>query len=363
MSSISEYEESERKFLQRAGLASCPLPWLNIIARDTWKTRAAEMPELLRLCKLECGGHGDCLFHSIARALSQSFGENITFQHVRDWAASAITPENVDHYLKKYLNEEETGWRLALDQYHKRRQQGKLSRQEMKEGPMISARFLPGEWVPSNLVKTEAAQRGVEDRAAILQLIMRTPGNVHRGDDITLELLTRGRLPFGNIGYIVLVDNGTISCAVHDVRDRTGRRITDYYILLYNFEDSHWQLAGLLMPEGYDPPVRSVFRVDELPRVITDLFTADCLSDAVGFQIARNDPGSIVYEQQSQHRIWLVEMRNALANLQRAMLQRNITQGQRWKSEVDRLIQEIPRDLEEDQEAAELQQLAMEMMF
>jgi hypothetical protein len=141
----------------------------------------------------ECGGDGDCLFHSIAVALGRLLGKPITMHEIRQALAHTITERNVDAFVKL----------VSEDQRHVR-----------------------------------------GDCQRVRELI-KTDGHTFQGTDGVLRWLVTHQRYFTrmNIGFACFNDYGP------DHTQVIGTDTTLTYILLYNNPNSHWRVVNVVSGE------------------------------------------------------------------------------------------------------------------
>jgi len=218
------------------------------------------------ICARECGGSGDCLFHSIAYAANQELKLNvpgkIDFMTVRDWAALSMESLGViDEALMDYNSPENT--------------QALWEKQGFFERKLFD--IFPG-------------PESKQCRVKLLQHFIRTPGNTFQGDHQTLSWLQLGDNPLNNeahLGYIVIRKSGMLECTMF-INEQTT-----HVMLLYNLDAYHWQLAGVPQVEGKEVVVKSVFPIDGLPDVIKYMYFQEC--DSKKKLHERLQPGTALY--------------------------------------------------------------------
>jgi hypothetical protein len=153
----------------------------------------------------ECGGGGDCFFHSVGVALRMSFAD------VRAHTADCVNEDNVDrlltYYDKKY---HEGNWnrKLILD-------------------------------LPNPAERVEAMKR-----------VIRTTGPLYQGDDTTMRMLVNHHTL--KVGFIVFYMKGDLHRQVF--ANRNTRRL-----IVLMFLPGHWQLVGQLIPNDPYHRVQTTF--------------------------------------------------------------------------------------------------------
>lgn len=154
---------------------------------------------------LECGGGGDCLFHSVGFALRQSF------QEIRQAAASVIDATNVDRLLRYY---------------HDVYREGQWSRPALLQLPDVA------------------------DRVRGLQNVVSTAGGLYLGDDTTLRLLVNHADL--RVGFVVFDHRGQLHRQVF-ANQTTERLITLLYV------PGHWQLVAHQMEQDPFHRIQTTF--------------------------------------------------------------------------------------------------------
>lgn len=143
----------------------------------------------------ECGGGGDCLFHSVAQGLGRMLHRTITAQTVRDWVAQAI---------------------VARDLLHNPDYQSLVTSRGLADAPL-------------------------KQQLAAVKADVRTMGRRHEGTDVDVRLLVSRNKVFRALGVGVVVfstHGGDYTTVItHPVRS------TLRYLLLFNYSDTHWRLA------------------------------------------------------------------------------------------------------------------------
>lgn len=170
--------------------------------------------------RAECGGGGDCLFHSCGVALG------VKQQDVRRMIADAINASNVDR-LVHYYN---TSYRV-------------------------------GSWDREAIIHTPQ----LHDRVAKMRAVVHTSGPTYMGDDTTLRLLVSD---CSNVGFLVLFMNGDVSPQVY--MSKYTRRLV---VLLYL--PGHWQIVGQVVGSDvrltFDPYTLPLWLTERLSRLNIDV--------------------------------------------------------------------------------------------
>lgn len=195
-------------------------------------------PRFACLCKEECGGEGDCLFHSIA-----GIAETISLPDIhldkarravvtklRSLAAGQVSPGNIADLARYYQANDGSSWDSAgLDRHISRGQSG--------------------------------------EAVKLLQRVIKTSGNLYWGDFATLELLAASP-PFRNIGFIVLQRPNPEQVVISRVVPLDEPR--NSYFLLFNEQDTHWQRAAYVADDG----VTSVIKLRDIPAILQQIYVA-----------------------------------------------------------------------------------------
>jgi hypothetical protein len=325
-----EVKEPPQKRTKRV-TSRCQPPWRSLIESSSkWRQRyETKGPDTLdQICVRECGAGGDCLFYAVAIGYHLWENPDLSTQQIaqqsqewmleaRKWAASGVTPNQIEAILKKYQKEwfEDYVWRTKIGR------QAPWNRwppypETWKPyiwGGTFSYTFhntqdVPEEWqlktetktfvapdkaiqfldptrddfklsrraqntMPANLTPEEQAAYSVKVfKTTAFQEVIKTAGEKFRGEGETLEWMTQGNNPIqaNKIGFIILSDLGHVTCEFYPVNP-----IMDYYMILYNQNHYHWQLAGISQNEN-NPP-RSVFRATEIPQVLQTVWVQDCI--------------------------------------------------------------------------------------
>lgn len=310
--------------------------WEPITNHESFEQRAVHgLPGLRNVYVRECGGGGDCLFYAVAvgyhLALDPTLSRNDIRLHklqwmeeARDWAARGISPANIDGIVKAYQSEwfahrtwkkyvgtdspfhawpenpstwdpsvwggeveykfgntndipQEVRGKVVrdtlslqgivakfLDIHHPQFLYSKAAKEFFQTHPVESTTWTETEkrqWA-ARLFKTHA-----------FQTIVRTRGNTFRGDENALDWMIQGNSMNRRIGFIILNDNGTMTCTFFP----SNRRM-DEYMLLFNIDQTHWQLVGIW--DDAKQQMRSVFPADHLPDIVFQLWKSDCVASA-----------------------------------------------------------------------------------
>lgn len=219
-------------------------------AYPDWKDIAKDCQLVVR----ECGGGGDCLFHSIAYAI----GNNM--QDVRNMAADS---ENivgfVDSRVPFYLTMEPPSTRDV-----------RFSMTHLLKGtdlntilnlPIITARMS----LADKQAMYESA--GLDQYVEEFRRVVRTRGNKYQGTDSTLSMLVHGNSEIKDLGYIVLSSKPSAQRCMPIISPSTTR-----VIILLNIAEFHWKLVGVKSGGS----VATVFPISELPKPLVDLWDAKC---------------------------------------------------------------------------------------
>jgi len=290
----------------------------------------------------ECGAGGDCLFYVISRGFHlwkfpnevQSLSlRQFTMKQARGWAASYITPDNVDSILELYSREWFTDhvWKTRVKQRYpyaswytsdatwKPYLFGGTFEYKFANDNSVPAKFR-GTVVTEHFKPTSEAERFLDPsrqdfkyfttsipptltteqekrkysvaafKTLVMQTIVKTCGEKFRGDDRTLEWISSSSLsPIykNNMGFIVLNDLGTINSSLYP-----NDRFVDKYMLLFNSHNHHWQLVGV--KDNNTSAVHSVFDRNNIPTIIQQTWVNNYI-------LAPGD----VKEMDSQHPMFL----------------------------------------------------------
>lgn len=174
----------------------------------------------------ECGGGGDCFFHSVGAAL------RVPNTAVRAIAASGVTAENVDELLRFYRECEPRGtWDRGV----------------IERLPDAGA------------------------RAAALRAVVSRVGPAYQGDDMTMRLVASA----SDVGIVVLRPDGTLLPQLA-VTERTRRVVA----LVYT--PGHWCLAGMRIANDPYHRVQTTFSPWQLPDLLTSQFEINDLESLRG---------------------------------------------------------------------------------
>lgn len=208
-----------------------------------WRNVSPQVPHLVYR---ECGGGGDCLFHSVGYAL------NVPQQTVRNWTAEMISQHNVDAVLNHYTHVYRVGsWR----------------REEV-------SRFNPGS----------------QARVQALRRVICTPGTLYQGDDVTLQLLSL----HPRLNLALLVVTGAGQWYQHVFAHSASTRC----IVLYH-RPGHWQLGGQLLADGRVHVILDPWRlVDEVADPLREQNAVDMTEAFARW------PGRLVLEQAPGQPSW-----------------------------------------------------------
>ena len=154
----------------------------------------------LRFTVHECGGGGNCLFHVVARALSEILYVTYTMQDIRIMLATTLTHNNITDFLDD-LQQQKT---------------------------------LPGMLDVKSL-------RAKSDKINLLQVVKRAvcrPGIYVQGTDMCLQWLCKYHRLFRKyqLGFLIFNDYG------YDYIQRVNADAR-IFICIYNHGNSHWRLV------------------------------------------------------------------------------------------------------------------------
>ena len=164
----------------------------------------------------ECGGGGDCLFHSIAYAL------RISMLEVRKMVADAVNNANIDDLLTYYT-----------------------------------------EVYP--VLHVTAAMRKSPTRTSMFKQLISTPGPAYMGDDTSLRLLVSQ--PANRVGFIIFNSTGELHGQVF-----LSKHVQQMVILYHT--PGHWQLVGHVLPNDPFHRVQLTFDPFQLPGFLTQKLAA-----------------------------------------------------------------------------------------
>jgi len=208
---------------------------------DIWIRRlnkhASEKPRNNLFGSLDCGAEGDCLFHCIAESLNQEYSiPKWDAQDIRKKTAECITDDNFMNIIEIY--------KLQVDS---------LEFEEL--------------WDPYNINSKEE-----------LRNVVGTMGNLFWGDHISIQLLCN----LFEINIILLQRNSPLMYSKEEIRDKSkiyplGLDLnTNYKTILLHYEDTiHFTLIGYY--NGHS--MKSLFKWNEIPEEILQIYNIDCLSD------------------------------------------------------------------------------------
>lgn len=158
-------------------------------------------------CFTECGGGGDCQFHSVAFAMrSDMFA-------MRSLAAAAVDEENIDRLIDYYN-----------DSYK-------------------VVNVAPIKQIPDK-----------SERIRAFRKLLESPGPGYEGDSTTLSLLCKS----GNIGFMVITETN----ALHP---ELWIHTHIQHVVILRHVDSHWQAIGWVNPNDPLHRVQTTFDIKQLP--------------------------------------------------------------------------------------------------
>lgn len=232
-------------------------PWSPL--GTTWRSRLNSKGLIMR--RIDAGGGGDCLFHSVALSLAGR-GFPIDSLELRRIAAdkaaglracekgAVMAPKEEELFLERL------GVMAALE---------------------LAGEWQDG-WSPASIVagrKAYVATTGyvfdtstVLGKAQAVHYEMRRPGNNHWGTASDICALEEAL----DLGIIVMDDS---TGKIYPTACERKRR--SHYIFLYFIGGCHFQLVGLETSEGH----QTVFAPDELPVGLLRLFQEDTKNDLV----------------------------------------------------------------------------------
>lgn len=306
----------------------CPVPWQSLTLQKAWRARYVSRtpdPDLPHVCVRECGGGGDCLFYAISTGLylSEHTPEEFAKESAKSlmasarcWLARSITADNVEFFLKSYLQEYANSTKLKYTSWPTHPQTWNPSdfggtvtlqipatanqprRTETVNYPPKYALMNPElvkvkisgagkqiteEPLSSNANKKQIAQH---NKACLVRAVIQVPGYKYQGDDISLRFLTaydnaQSDIPLAEckenpiyqkrIGFVILSTTGQINCELIEDEQRPAQQ----FMILYNVGSYHWQLIG--MSTAGTKQVRTLFSRNQLPAVVKNLYAQDCL--------------------------------------------------------------------------------------
>lgn len=182
-------------------------------SRRVWSPLSKEDPAWLFT---ECGGGGDCFFHSVGVALG------LPQSKIRQLASSVIDESSVDTILQYYT-----------EVYP----QGNWDRAEISAAPSVS----------------ERVQR--------LRAVVETTGGTYMGDDTTMKLLTLHKKV--RLGFVVFHADGSVYPHVF-----VNRYTKQLIVLLHR--SNHWQLIGYRVTAVDGDDVQVQFNPWRLPAFLGD---------------------------------------------------------------------------------------------
>lgn len=161
----------------------------------------------------ECGGGGDCMFHSIGHALA------LPMQNIRDMTAAMVNEHNVTDLLVYYRDVYRVG----------------------------------GSWHPEKLLRLS-----VPKQVEAMRQVIQNRGNAYQGDTDALQLLSSH--PYG-LGFLVISTNMPHQPLYPQF---FVNRLTTRVVILLQI-GGHWQLIG----EQERDKVATTFPVFDLPAEVT----------------------------------------------------------------------------------------------
>lgn len=210
------------------------------------------------ICERECGGGGNCLFHSIAYAMREL---GITFEDLREIAASQVDETNVDLLLALWGEEQNNE-----------------------------------DWNDNWFNPDEIQQLdNREDRIAALQQAIQTPGYYLQGDDNILNLLVHHDFFLDQkLGIILLsTDNGVI-CNIKGPIDTmtfrdddTGKlvvvneHVSERFLILVYVGKYHYRLGGVAKFTDASHgkyEIQSIVEANDIPNALKFVYTKTCRS-------------------------------------------------------------------------------------
>ncbi|KAL8271941.1 hypothetical protein Esti_004065 [Eimeria stiedai] len=226
-------------------------PWAPLGA--VWRWRLGAKGLILR--RIDAGGGGDCLFHSVALSLTAR-GAPVSSLLLRRIAADGAVGLKACELGAVFTPKEETlflerlGVMAALE-----------AANEWQDG-----------WSPSAVLESKkeyVATTGLVfdtsttlGKAKAVHYEMRLPGNNHWGTASDICALEDSL----DVGIIVMDDfTGKIYPTACD------RKLRKHYMFLYFVGGCHFQLVGLQTPDGH----KSLFTPEELPPALIKLFEED----------------------------------------------------------------------------------------
>ena len=164
----------------------------------------------------ECGGNGDCFFHSTAVALGKSFTD------IRLWTAETINESNVDRILRYYKDI-----------------------------------YKVGNWNRDIILNLNDIHLRIDS----LRKIITRQGGTYMGDDTTMRILSNNLTH--KIGFIVFNMQGNLhyQCFINKYTER---------LIVLMYMPGHWQLIGQIIDGDPFERVQTTFDPFDLPDFLTE---------------------------------------------------------------------------------------------
>jgi hypothetical protein len=172
---------------------------------------------------VECGGGGNCLFHSIAHGLKSIQRNPFQMKDVRGYLANTITPDNVSEFIR--LTQED---------------------QSLAKPPGT---------IPMHQLMGNQTVRAIVSKC----------GRAYQGTDTTLRWLVHNSRLFENIGFLIFTEFGIDHICIVDTPK------TRAYITLVNRSSSdHWQI---LEQKSNDGLFKSVISTNQKNKTIQKIIS------------------------------------------------------------------------------------------
>jgi hypothetical protein len=163
----------------------------------------------LQLKTIEAGGGGDCLFHAIARGMTDWLGKEITMMNIREELAKSITSDNARRFIRHICED------------HKL--------------------FLPRGSVDWNLLRFHRQNRTAARQA---RRLVRQCGTSFQGTDVVLRQLL-AYSPFLRKAGIGCVAANAFGPGFSGIYPCLEKAPLHWYIILYCSNNTHWQAATI----------------------------------------------------------------------------------------------------------------------
>ncbi len=226
--------------------------WHPLSSYREWRTVTRRFPAFSMLWTKECGQGGDCLFHSIAKALCEFLHETVSMQEVRNAIAQALDSASLKVYIAS------------------------SSKLNLKMAKKWVTRYPPAKAL------------------RLVQQDISTPGNLHQGEENDLLLTTAKNSFFAQhgIGFVV-VSLWPWKEAQPTVQVYGDKQTTRGFILLYNDRlRNHYTILGI-------PPSQIVARATVATPAITSRPATSAITSSSVTLTATTKKNVVVTEKKS----------------------------------------------------------------